>query len=82
MIFDIEDAMNHYDVAGEYSNQLGEALAIAADGAVLAEMAIRVTCQPHRTKNIAGLGKASVLQVGTKADLNTLLNWVKQSSVN
>lgn len=27
MIFDIEDAMNHYDVAGEYSNQLGEALA-------------------------------------------------------
>ncbi|UZT50298.1 major capsid protein [Enterobacter phage 03_vB_Eclo_IJM] len=32
MIFDIEDAMNHYDVAGEYSNQLGEALAIAADG--------------------------------------------------
>lgn len=68
MIFDIEDAMNHYDVAGEYSNQLGEALAIAADGAVLAEMAILCNLDDE---NIAGLGKASVLEVGTKKELNT-----------
>ena len=66
MIFDIEDAMNHYDVAGEYSNQLGEALAIAADGAVLAEMAILCNLPEG---NIAGLGTASVLEVGKKDDL-------------
>lgn len=71
MIFDIEDAMNHYDVAGEYSNQLGEALAIAADGAVLAEMAILCNLPAASNENIAGLGTASVLQVGKKADLNT-----------
>lgn len=71
MIFDIEDAMNHYDVSGEYSNQLGEALAIAADGAVLAEMAILCNLPAASDENIAGLGKASVLEVGAKADLNT-----------
>ena len=71
MIFDIEDAMNHYDVAGEYSNQLGEALAIAADGAVLAEMAILCNLPAASDENIAGLGKASVLEVGKKDDLNT-----------
>lgn len=71
MIFDIEDAMNHYDVAGEYSNQLGEALAIAADGAVMAEMANLCNLPSESDENIAGLGKASVLQVGTVADLNT-----------
>ncbi|WJJ60356.1 major capsid protein [Salmonella phage ST17] len=71
MIFDIEDAMNHYDVAGEYSNQLGEALAIAADGAVLAEMAILCNLPAASDENIAGLGKASVLEVGTKDDLST-----------
>lgn len=71
MIFDIEDAMNHYDVAGEYSNQLGEALAIAADGAVLAEMAILCNLPAESDENIAGLGKASVLEVGKKDDLNT-----------
>ena len=71
MIFDIEDAMNHYDVAGEYSNQLGEALAIAADGAVLAEMAILCNLPAASNENIAGLGTASVLEVGKKADLDT-----------
>jgi hypothetical protein len=36
-ITDIEEAMNHYDVRTEYSRQMGEALALAADQAVLAE---------------------------------------------
>ena len=70
MIFDIEDAMNHYDVSSEYSAQLGEALAISADGAVLAEMAALCNLPAAKDENIAGLGKASVLEVGTAAALS------------
>ena len=39
LITDIDDAMNHYDVRTEYSKQLGEALAVAADCAVINELA-------------------------------------------
>ena len=39
IIADIDDAMNYYDVRTEYSRQLGEALAIAADCAVINETA-------------------------------------------
>ena len=69
MIFDIEDAMNHYDVSSEYSAQLGEALAISADGAVLAEMAKLCNLPTASDENIAGLGGASVLNIGAAADL-------------
>ncbi|QEG13374.1 putative major capsid protein [Klebsiella phage vB_KpnP_NahiliMali] len=69
LIFDIEDAMNHYDVRSEYSAQLGESLAIAADGAVLAEMAALCNLPSGSNENIQGLGTASVLSVGAKADL-------------
>lgn len=69
LIYDIEDAMNHYDVRAEYSAQLGEALAIAADGAVLAEMAKLCNLPAASNENIAGLGTASVLPIGAKAAL-------------
>lgn len=69
MIFDIEDAMNHYDVSSEYSAQLGEALAISADGAVLAEMANLCNLPAASDENITGLGTASVLNIGAAADL-------------
>lgn len=69
MIFDIEDAMNHYDVSSEYSAQLGEALAISADGAVLAEMAKLCNLPAASNENIEGLGEASVLPIGKAADL-------------
>ena len=39
LITDIDDAMNHYDVRVEYSRQLGEALAMAADCAIINELA-------------------------------------------
>lgn len=65
LIYDIEDAMNHYDVRGEYSAQIGEALAIAADGAVLAELAILCNRPAASNENIAGLGKATVLEIGS-----------------
>lgn len=64
LIYDIEDAMNHYDVRSEYTAQLGESLALAADGAVLAEMAKLCNLASASNENIAGLGKASVLEVG------------------
>lgn len=71
LIYDIEDAMVHYDVRAEYSAQLGEALAIAADGAVLAEMAKLCNMPAASNENITGLGTASVLPIGTKAVLET-----------
>lgn len=69
LIYDIEDAMNHYDVRAEYSAQLGEALAIAADGAVLAEMAKLCNLPAASNENIQGLGTAIVLNIGAAADL-------------
>lgn len=69
LIYDIEDAMNHYDVRSEYTAQLGESLALAADGAVLAEMAKLCNLPSASDENIAGLGKASVLEVGSAAEL-------------
>ncbi|MFV7520703.1 hypothetical protein ACNPN6_06625 [Enterobacter quasiroggenkampii] len=60
LIFDIESAMNHYDVRAEYANQLGESIAIALDASVLAEMAIL----SNGTSNITGLGNPVVLENG------------------
>lgn len=57
LIIDIDDAMVHYDIRGEYSRQLGEALAVAADGAILAEIAKLVVAD---AENIAGLGKGDL----------------------
>lgn len=72
LIYDIEDAMNHYDVRAEYSAQLGEALAIAADGAVLAEVAALVNLDTTKNENIAGLGTPTVVtSTIKKADLAT-----------
>lgn len=62
LIYDIEDAMNHYDVRSEYTAQLGEALAMAADGAVLAEIAILCNAASASNENIEGLGSASVIE--------------------
>lgn len=61
LIYDIEDALNHYDVRAEYSAQLGESLAIAADGAVLAEMGKLCNLPAASDENIAGLGKAIII---------------------
>ena len=65
LIYDIEDAMNHYDVRAEYTAQLGESLAMAADGAVLAELAGLVNLPSTTDENIAGLGKPSLLTLPT-----------------
>ncbi|QXV80668.1 major capsid protein [Escherichia phage JacobBurckhardt] len=61
LIYDIEDAMNHYDVRSEYTSQLGESLAMAADGAVLAEIAGLCNLTSTHNENIEGLGSATVI---------------------
>lgn len=68
LIYDIEDAMNHYDVRSEYTAQLGESLAMAADGAVLAELAGLVNLPDANNENISGLGKAQVIEVTDSTD--------------
>lgn len=65
LITDIDDAMNHYDVRSEYSRQLGESLAIAADGAVLAE-AVAVS---QLTETLPGLGAGGSVQLATKTTI-------------
>nr|DAU40198.1 MAG TPA: major capsid protein [Bacteriophage sp.] len=56
MIFDLDDAMNHYEVRGIYSKELGEALAVAQDCAVLAEVAKMVVKQEENIKDNAETG--------------------------
>ncbi|BAJ51827.1 major head protein [Ralstonia phage RSB2] len=61
LITDIDDAMNHYDVRGEYSKQLGEALALTADGSNLAELATLASA----AENLPGLGAGSIVELAT-----------------
>lgn len=61
LIADIDDAMNHYDARAEYSRQLGESLAVAADGAVIAEgVSVAKTAA-----NLPGLGDGSTVELAT-----------------
>lgn len=61
LITDLDDAMNHYDARAEYSRQLGESLAIASDGAVLAEAAAAALA----TENLPGLGAGGTIELAT-----------------
>lgn len=65
MISDIDEAMAHYDFRAEYSRQLGEALAKAQDGAILAEIAKMVV---EDKENLTGLGKGKILTTELAAD--------------
>ena len=66
LIYDIEDAMNHYDVRAEYTAQLGESLAMAADGAVLAELAGLVNLPSSNDESLPGLGKAQLITIAAQ----------------
>ena len=66
LITDLDAAMSHVDYRNEYSRQLGEALAVAADGAVLAE-AVAVSQQPER---LPGLGSGGSKQLATVTDVS------------
>ncbi len=74
LIFDLDDAMNHYDIRGKYSKELGEALAVAQDCAVLAEVAKMVVKQEENIKDnaetgVKGTGKGLIVtEVVAEAD--------------
>ena len=72
MIYDIEEAMNNFDVRGEYTRQLGESLALSADGAVLAELAKCVNLHSAgNNENIEGLGKPVFIKAYQTTAANT-----------
>lgn len=58
LITDLEEAMLHYDVRGEYTKQMGIALAQALDAGRIAEIAKEAA---SGKENITGLGKGGVL---------------------
>ena len=58
LIFDLDDAMAHYDISSEYSKQIGEALAFARDGGLIAEIA-KIAVEDKEL--LTGLGKGGVL---------------------
>ena len=77
LITDIDDAMNHYDVRVEYSRQLGEALAQAADCAVINELANMAAKDADEAKeNIPtnGEGADKVLGTGKAFEFETGLD--------
>ena len=67
MITDIDDAMLHFDVASEYARQMGEALAFAADGASLAEIAKLVVAN---AENLTGLGLPHIVTASASTGTN------------
>lgn len=69
LIYDIEDAMNHYDVRAEYSAQMGEALALAADSANFSEMAKLVNSRgTAKDETIVGLGRSPLAVISSDTD--------------
>ena len=71
LIFDMDEFIAHYDFRSPYSAQLGEALAIAYDASILAEIAKEAL---NTTANVAGLGTGGVvtrtLTAGNTAGIN------------
>ena len=65
LIADINTAMASADFRKVYSDQLGEALALSADGAVIAELAKLVVANKE---NITGLGKGLLIEKTLTAD--------------
>lgn len=59
LITDIYEAMSHFDVRQEYAKQMGESLALSADGAIIAEIAKLAS---EQKENITGLGKGVLIE--------------------
>lgn len=81
LITDIDDAMNHYDVRVEYSRQLGEALAMGADCAIINELANEATKSTTFKENIPdnGTGADKVLGTGKAFEFVTGLEVTQEA---
>jgi hypothetical protein len=62
MITDIEDAMAHDDVRGEYAKQSGEALSISMDASIFAEIAKMIVADTANITGTNGTGKGAIIQ--------------------
>lgn len=67
LVPDLYEAMNHFDTIGEYANQLGEALAIASDAAVLANLfnSLNATANIPDKGGVEGTGETQNIFVGS-----------------
>lgn len=67
MIMDIYEALNHFPVRSEYANQLGESLALATDGAVIATLFNSLLAGENIPTRglVEGTGKTANIAVGT-----------------
>lgn len=81
LITDIDDAMNHYDVRVEYSRQLGEALAMGADCAIINELANEAAKSTAFKENIPdnGAGADKVLGTGKAFEFVTGLEVTQEA---
>ena len=66
LIFDLDEAMSHYDLASKYSKEMGEALAVAQDCAIIAEVAKLVVADTENiptnsTTGVKGTGKGAII---------------------
>lgn len=72
LIFDLDSFILHYDFRSPYATELGNALAVAHDASVLAEIAKEAT---NATPNVEGLGTGGVitkkLGTGETGGINT-----------
>ena len=82
LITDIDDAMNHYDVRVEYSRQLGEALAMGADCAIINELANEAAKGTAFKENIPdnGTGADKVLGTGKAFEFVTGLDVTQEAT--
>lgn len=66
MIFDLDEAMNHFELRSKYSKEMGEALAVAQDCAILAEVAKMIVedkenLPTNATTGVKGTGKGLIV---------------------
>lgn len=71
LIFDLDSFILHYDFRSPYAAELGNALAVAHDASVLAEIAKEAT---NTTPNVEGLGTGGVISKKLDAGLTGGIN--------
>lgn len=71
LIFDLDSFILHYDFRSPYATELGNALAVAHDASVLAEIAKEAT---NTTPNVEGLGTGGVISKKLDAGLTGGIN--------
>lgn len=71
LIFDLDSFILHYDFRSPYATEMGNALAIAHDASVLAEIAKEAT---NTTPNVEGLGVGGIITKKLDAGLGAGIN--------